>query len=283
MNNKTHYTYTILRYVHDVATGEFLNVGVALHAPERRFINVQCRTTFARLKSTFPNLDGDAYRAIMRHVLARFEGLAEQLRDQLDLVPSGANALTFAESVLARDDSSLQWSPVGAGLTRDPEVTLEQLFERMVMRNDKETAAIRKQDEDVWRPLSAALQQRQLLKYFQEKTIAVQDDEVQFRHAWKNGVWHCLEPLSFDLASADSIKNKAHRWLGQLASVQGSSEPFQMYFVVAEPSESDLIGAFQSALSILRKAPQPPFIFRESEVTKLAEKIEAEVQTHFAG
>jgi hypothetical protein len=27
------YTYTILRYVHDIRTGEFLNVGVVLHVP----------------------------------------------------------------------------------------------------------------------------------------------------------------------------------------------------------------------------------------------------------
>jgi Protein of unknown function (DUF3037) len=27
------YTYTILRYVHDVTTGEFVNVGVVMHLP----------------------------------------------------------------------------------------------------------------------------------------------------------------------------------------------------------------------------------------------------------
>ena len=51
MTSKTPYTYTVLRYVHDIATGEFLNVGVALFAPEPRFVNAVCRTNFARLKS----------------------------------------------------------------------------------------------------------------------------------------------------------------------------------------------------------------------------------------
>ena len=31
---KTTFTYTVLRYVHDIATGEFVNMGVALDAPE---------------------------------------------------------------------------------------------------------------------------------------------------------------------------------------------------------------------------------------------------------
>ena len=34
---KTTYTYTVLRYVHDPSTGESVNVGVAIYAPEAGF------------------------------------------------------------------------------------------------------------------------------------------------------------------------------------------------------------------------------------------------------
>ena len=34
---KTPYTFSTLRYVHDVVSGEFVNVGVALYAPDTRF------------------------------------------------------------------------------------------------------------------------------------------------------------------------------------------------------------------------------------------------------
>ena len=44
--------------------------------------------------------------------------------------------LAFAQSVLPRDDSSLQWSSVGVGRTSDPAGTLEKLYERMVTRYD---------------------------------------------------------------------------------------------------------------------------------------------------
>lgn len=43
---KTAYTYTVLRYVHDTTTGEFVNVGVALYAPELRYASALCRTTY---------------------------------------------------------------------------------------------------------------------------------------------------------------------------------------------------------------------------------------------
>jgi len=48
----------------------------------------------------------------------------------------------------------------------------------------------------------------------EKKTIATSKDEVEFEHAWKNGNWHCYQPLSFDLATVDSIQEKAapHGW-----------------------------------------------------------------------
>ena len=85
MSSKTPYTYTVLRYVHDIATGEFLNVGVALYAPEPRFINVLCRTTYKRLRDVFPSLDGDSFRSAMRHVMRCFEEFDQEAREQLAL------------------------------------------------------------------------------------------------------------------------------------------------------------------------------------------------------
>lgn len=279
MTTKTPYTYTVLRYVHDVATGEFLNVGVALHAPAQPFVNVLCRTAYKRLKDVFPELDGDGFRTSMRHVTSQFEKFHDEIRDQLPL-RNHASVMEFAQSVIRTDDSSLQWSATGSGLSANPEATLEQLFERMVTRYDHRTTAPRRDDDDVWRHFSKALQQRQVLKHFTPKTISVQDDQVEFQHAWKNGAWHCLAPLSFDLASADSIRDKAHKWLGQLASVQNSPERFQTYFLVGEPSQPDLRDAFESALSILRKAPSDPAIYLEAEAKEFSEQIAERLDHH---
>lgn len=280
MNSKIPYTYTVLRYVHDIATGEFLNVGVALCAPERRFVNAMCRTNFTRLKAVFPSLDGDSFRASMRHVMACFERFGEEARDQLALRSSTGTVMDYALAVLARDDSSLQWSEAGTGVAANPEAMLAQLFERFVTSHDPKAPIHRKDDDDVWRHFSGALQQRQVLKHFDRKTIEVQDDEVEFKHAWKNGEWHCLAPVSFDLASADSIKEKAHRWLGQVTSVAKAAERFRLYFLVAEPTQSELRPAYESALSILRKAPVEKEVFTESQAPELSERLAAEVAAH---
>jgi hypothetical protein len=45
--------------------------------------------------------------------------------------------MPLAHSVLPPDDSSLQWSEPGSGITEDPSATLESIYARMVTRYDK--------------------------------------------------------------------------------------------------------------------------------------------------
>jgi hypothetical protein len=50
---ETTFTYTILRYVHDIATGEFVNMGVALYAPEAKYVSAICNSRYGRLSKLF--------------------------------------------------------------------------------------------------------------------------------------------------------------------------------------------------------------------------------------
>lgn len=280
MSTSVKYSYTVLRYVHDTVTGEFVNVGVALHAPEVGYLSAICRTTYRRVSSAFPGLKGEHFRTVMRHVQARFEQLGEQLPSEQ--TASGKQSITdIARSVLPADDSSFQWSPVGVGLATDPSQKLEALFNRMVMRYDEQTSArVRRTDDDVWRSFKRDLEQRRLLKYFEPKTIAVENDEVRFEHAWKNGVWHCVEPVSFDMAASESIKDKAHKLLGQITSISSSHESFRLYMLVARPEDEALVPAFESALSILQKMQCDKEIVLEGNHVALADRLASEVEAH---
>ena len=77
------YTYTILRYVHDIRTGEFLNVGVVLHVPAPSDVLFRTRTTYGRAKSLFPDLDGEAFLDAMSAVRRALSGVTK------DAEPSG--------------------------------------------------------------------------------------------------------------------------------------------------------------------------------------------------
>jgi hypothetical protein len=174
----------------------------------------------------------------------------------------------------------LQWGPIGAGRTTEPAAELERLFERMVMRYEDKPSNNRRTEDDVWRRFKRSLEAKQLLRYFEPRSIAVEDDEIEFQHTWKNGVLHCLEPVSFDLSSADSIKEKAHRWLGRITSIKGAEEAFHLYLLVARPQDEELRPAFESALSILGKIPVQTDIVREEQEVELSERLAREVREH---
>lgn len=265
---KTAYTYTVLRYVHDTTTGEFVNVGVAICAPEVRYASALCRSTYGRLAKVFPGMDGEAFKGLTRFIQSRFEELGDKLRDELPLEGLPKSVIELAHGILPADDSSLQWSPAGGGLTENPSQTLEDLFNRLVARYDDRPQQERRTDEEVWRKYKRDLESHHVLKHLQPKKIAVQDDEVEFQYAWKNGVWHSLEPVSLDLSVADSIREKAHRWLGQLMSVKDAPERFKVYLLLGQPQQEALQAAYDNAVSILRKLPVEKEIVRESAVPK---------------
>lgn len=278
MTGKLPYTYTVLRYIHDTATAEFVNVGIVLHCPKSHFVGAKLRKTYGRLSKLFPDLDASAFRSSM-HAIEGAINLAGSNYAKQNLFPATGDASTFARAVLPADDSSLQWSQVGSGLTANAESQLEHLYARLVSNYDEKPERSRT-DADVWRPVREKLDQAKLSSKLIEKTIHADADEIKFRHAWKNGIWHCYEALSFDLADADHIKDKARRWMGHLSAVRDSNDRFKPYFIVGAPADPKLQHAFKDALNILRKSPVETEVFQEHEADQLVAMIEADIQAH---
>lgn len=277
---KSSYSYTVLRYFHDTTTGEFLNVGVGLYAPDRKFAAAICRRSSGRVAKVFPGVDSRVFKTLMLHIQRKFEKFGKRLEGEFAFEAAPTSVMDIAQNILPKDDSSLQWSPPGGGLTENPENTLESLFDRLVTKYDDKVQRASRSDEDVWRAYRRTLESRNLLGYLKPKKFVVEDDEVEFSNAWKNGVWHCLEPLSFDLSSADSIRDKAHKWLGHLISVQKADEPFKVYFLLGEPSQSDLSDAVDKAISILEKLPVDKDIIREQNADRFSQNFADEIERH---
>ena len=279
MSNRHPYSFVVLRYVHDIVTGEFVNVGLILLVPDERILKWRTRKTIGRIKSVFPDLDREAFVTAMRNVERGMRSSAKQLPKE-GLFGDGKGLASYAKSVVPSDDSSLQWSPVSSGLTSDPSKTFERLFERFVGRYDVVVKA-RKTDEDIWRPVRTLLTERKLDVSLERKVISGKTDSIEFKHAWKNGRWHAYEPVSLDLADAEGIKDKARRWRGHLAAVaDDAKEPLKLHFIIGAPENRQLMPAYKSAVEILRGSPFEPEIFEESQVASLVDEIEDEVRSH---
>ena len=279
MTEQRSYTYTTLRYVHDVRTGEFLNVGVVVHAGSLGRLEFKTRKTFGRAKDMFPDLDGDAFRGAMRAIDRALAFQAEQVASA-GLLAGEGNALSIARQALPIDDSTLQWSELGSGVSDDLTKALDRLYARMVTRYDTHSAP-RKTDDDVWRPVHDKLAQLGIPIQLEAKTVTGTTDEIAFKHAWKNGKWHAYEPLSLDLADADGIKDKARRWRGHLAAVaDGAQEELKLHFIVGGPQNPALRPAYHTALKILQQAEFNPTVFEDTQIDTLVAEIEDEVRAH---
>lgn len=279
MTGREPYSYTILRYVHDVVSGEALNVGVVMHMGASQQVRIRTNKTIGRLRGAFPDLDRQAFVSAMRAIDRSFDAVAGRMTTEFRL-DGITDARSLALAVLPADDSALQWSPAGAGLTDDPAQTFEELYGRYVDRYATGTVN-RRTDDDVWRPVRDGLARRGVDIPFALKTVTGTHDRIEFRRAWKNGRWHAWEPLSMDLADADGIKDKARRWRGHLSAVaQGAGERVDLHFLLGRPQNTALLEAYETAKTILAHAPFATEVVDEEDVDDLVASITEEYRGH---
>ncbi len=272
------YTYVLLRYRHDPLAGECVNVGVVLHSADARFLGVRVRKTLGRLGKMFPGIS----KADLTASLSAIERAVSKLAPPRQITLLGdepTNAAKLAARALPHDDSSYVWGELASGVTDNPDATLEKLFHRFVTRYDEDLAN-RRDDAAVWQPVRERLAKHNVLDRLIPKTIVSPLDEVQFGHAWKNGAWHCYQPLSFDLASRESILDKAARWSGHMLGASKAPEQIKPYFIVGAPTDSVLLADYQRAIELLRASPLQPTVFEEGEVDDLVEEIVSEMKEH---
>jgi hypothetical protein len=277
---KTTFTFTVLRYVHDVATGEFVNMGVALYAPEAKYVSAICNPRYTRLSRVFLEVNGDQIRSLMRYMQARFEEFGVKLNNELALEGRPKSIMDIAAGILPPDDSALQWSEPGGGLSEDPAATLEQLFSRFVEKYEQKPPTISRTEADVWRVYRRELEQTQVLARLQTKRIVAKDDEYEFEHAWRNGLWRLYEPISFDLVESDSLVEKANRWLGRATNLAESTDDFQLFVLLGEPQLEKLKQPFAKALNILNKMPVKKEFVREQEAARFSRELASDIQQH---
>jgi hypothetical protein len=277
---KTAYSFVTLRYLHDVVTGEFANVGVVLYAPAERYLEARFTSSYERLNALFVKIDHANYRNLIRYLGNRFMELATEVREGLNLVPvQGIDELV--RRVLPPDDSSLQWSGMSGGFSANLGDTVGELYARMVERYTRSGEVASRNDEDIARPFRARL--KQAAEELHEKRIVAKDYEYDFHYAWQNAIWHLYEPVSFDLLDPGSIVEKANRWLGRGVALNDSKERFKIHFLLGEPRCPGTEKAFERARHLLEKMPTQKELVSESNLERFADSVASEIAGHRDG
>ena len=278
MRDWIHYTYSVLRYRHDAMSGETLNVGVVLFSAVNRELQTRFSTKYGRLKTVFPQLDGEAFRSTLRIIEKGLESLGP-LGPRFML--GSGDVRTLVETVLKQDESAFHWSEMHEGVTHDLQDEADYLFRRFVTWS-QEASPGRRTDSDVWKPVKQALRARQIDVKLEAKEIRSNLTDVKFDHAWKNGKWHVFQPLSLDLQKEDRIQKKVAEWSGYLVHLQEASEDFQSYFILGKPQKSELLETYNDMAEALRRSPGNPLVYTDEQTDDLADVIEDQVKAHRA-
>lgn len=282
MSTRSSYSYSILRYVHDISTGEFVNIALVMHSRDAAFLKYRNKTTTGRISALFPNFKASQFRSLLKLVRSRFRVIEKEFNSGLGLWNRTETLKELLVEAFPKDDSAFVWSEISSGISDNLEVSFDKIFARYITRFDQKNLGHGKSDEDVWRSFKRDLERRNLLGYFEHTTISGKDDEVEFSLAWKNGIWHCVEPISFDLSAQETIRDKAHKFLGQLTSVSDSNEQFKLYIVAAKPRDPQLTDAFERAISILDKIPGDKEIYTEEQSSILADLFSTQISDDIA-
>ena len=279
----TPYTYRVLRYLHDPATGEGLNVGVVVYAPSLRWFEARFNLNAGRLKHAFPALDVDLHRALMRRLKTRFEAASLACAQELPFPERPADLVGWANTILREDDSSLQWGLEGGGITAHPERELHDLYERMVLRHHAPAGRHGREDADIWNLYRAPLQRTGAAERLTRHAVKTDLDEMTFDHAWKNGQWHCLQPLSLDLLEPENIRNKGHRLLGEVSGVREALADHTLYILLGEPKDGPSRKAADRTLNLLHARLDIRYeLVREAEANTFGERHSHDILTHSA-
>jgi hypothetical protein len=249
---KAEFSFSLLRYVYDPLTQEFVNIGVVLYSPSQNFLRASFTSRYGRISKMFGRIDGASFRATTSYIECKVSALNERLTRGLLFDDPKQSLQAILNEVLPPDDTAIRFVLGGAGVTEDPALALEGLFERYVARYESPSENARRDEQDVWKVFQEPLKTKTVFPHLVPKKITTPNYEYEFERSWKNGIWHLFEPVSFDLVDERSILEKASRWVGRTMSLSDSLEPFKLLLLLGEPADPRLGDAFQSQKSFIQ-------------------------------
>ncbi len=273
-----------VRYVHDVRTEEFLNIGVVVLCAKHRFAGARFLPHWGRVTAAFPGADYVLLRRIARAFERRCAEWSAEANGQQSLQPI-TDIGSLLRSVMLPDDASVQLSPIVSGVSADPERTLAELFTIYAGAALPKEERASRDDGDVWRDFAARrLTNTSLLKKLQRHVLHAPHYELPFDNAWKNGTWNVAQPVSFDLLDPRAIRDKATSWTGKLLTVKPHELDTNVYLLVGMPpndSPASVREAANDALAILEdNVSREAKVVTEDHGEKLAKKIAEDLATH---
>lgn len=256
MTKKIRFQYSVLRYFHDLATEEFINVGLVVFSRSENYFNIRVLNRYRRITQAFPGAEGDYFRRYVEKLRISLHSLGEDIEaDPQRLIKTTYNddIEHLLIRVLPKDDSAIQFSKARFGSAENLDKVFEQLYKKLIIRYFAPEDRASREDEDVWQVFQQPLKERNLLPMLTVRKVKTKVEEFTFNHSWKNGAWNVLKPISFDLQNPGNVRLKARSWLGAAHILDESEELSKLYFLLGRPIDKGKLveKAYEDAVNIL--------------------------------
>lgn len=279
---KISYTYCLVKYVHNPAAGEMLNIGVLLCAPAELYFEARFNHYYERLSNTFADFNGDHYREIIKDIessLSRIRDLHSSstlfvIKERIETTEQ------LASQIMPDKGLSIQFGAMLAGLTSDLDSEIEHIFNQTVISQYPQKEKKSRDDEEVWAAFRKPLHQKQIDRYLQPKHFVSEAYDYKFEHAFKNERWHVLKPVTLDYAQAQTIQDRATKILGEASALEGNEELGKVYILLGEPKLNSHKNAYNKAKNLLNKIPIDKEIIEEDAAEDFANDLADYMERH---
>lgn len=236
------YQYQILRYVHDHFTGEFVNLGVVVYSPADGFLKANVCQRYSRVTSMFPGANGKFILKLIKN----FEILIRKSSKELtQLFKPSEDLASITKSILPPDDSALVLTETRYAIDIDLDAALNDLYNDLVVKYIDFSSEHSLTDDDVWKKkYKSYFDKYHITDKLVQHEVTTKNDVFSFDKAWKNEIWHCYQPVSFDLQSKDAIRGKVYKWSGALKEMAKIQEKIHITFLTSLSSNFDTLNEF---------------------------------------
>jgi Protein of unknown function (DUF3037) len=285
MSKSIPFQYALVQYGHDLVTDEWLNVGLAIYSGEHRYFRCELLLKYQRLTQAFPGADGEFYKRYMVNLQTSLTQLTLSVgRDQLSFMATPHQLEGLLASVMTPDDVSVRFGEIRGGLADDLDDTFEEMYQRLVEHYVEAAPEERRSDADILTSLRRTLREADLITKLPSRKIQTPLDELEFPHAWKNGKWNVIQPLSLDAKRPETIRRKAKEVLGSATMLGQASDAATLFVVLGRPQglEYDVQRAYRKARSALEGVSNslPLEVVDEDNTGPLIKRIREDIEAH---
>ena len=262
MTREVEYFAYALRYFPNLVTGEFVNVGVALVAPDARWWDIRVAKGLKGFRRVFPTAQPRALKAalhrIERAVVRSGTRTRHDANSLIRLLDRWDNPLQPVRAALGTLLGSLSWAEVPiCGVTTDPAAELSYWFDQLVQVQADQDASAQSRREHSGQ-LAALIEsefgRRGILERMRPAEVGTYAKQT-FDFTYTNGRLNIFDAIRLNYATPSLIREHAQYWRGKLDTLSdGLEKPFNYFALVKIPEAPELKDEAEIGLTMIRNA-----------------------------